>query len=655
MYDVQEPAPTPRPLIAIDLPKQAARNNLHKRLVEDFSLDDRAARAISQAVVDPAAARAVLKTPLEIAVRHGVVKVIRTPVFTPMSTVSPINPRIGNQRGVIEGAAGSDGKPLRYFPSGDGEPLLVLNCASPDELRDRISNAATEVRTVANPELHHPIFHQGVPQALTLFCARAEHRDGSPDEVFLLAADGSSRTAHAQHIIGMDNGASVYRWPNASAQEWNGFLGRIVKTQERPEHEVTDRDLAQHRSLVVMADIVVAIEPLPGEVLDAEEAYRSLIGGLHVTRPKQWGTVWENQTIAEAVLKSMREAGVITSTESDFMEGVSPAAASVLGYSENMDERAARILEKLMARSAREAFAEGYLTIVNNKSRLANNDRSNIAAALMMEGYAGTLSEPRLKTVRSVLERGLWLTEFRDGSFEVSGLNPDDLLADGLRSLQSDPDVISAPAKELAVMALYWMAQKGGLKRETKSTGNAGPSEILKTMMGSPRGLRQLHRAVVDGRTGRSEILLVDEAGDTVLDATREPVVATDDAIRRQFGDHPEEEQPEQEDRRRPASGPPAARVAAAVETLKSRVRHVRNTIAEIEEITLGATPYVAARGVQAGTVQEMTDDLNMVSGKLQYWKTVNQIYLDSVDDRGGEAEEQSPDGTALEDAEVAA
>jgi len=633
MSEVQEFVPAPRPLVAIDLPKQAARNNLRKRLVEDFDMEEDAAHVVSQAVVDPAAARAVLKNPLHISVRHGLVKVIRTPIFIPLSTVSPINPRIGNRRRAINGMGG-DGKPLRYRSAEDGQSVLVIECASKEEMQNRISNAAIAVREEANAELHDPIFHQGVPQALTLFCARIEHRDGSPHRYCLLAADGSSRTSHAQHIIGMDHDEAVYRWPDAPAQEWNGFLGRIVKTQERSEHEVTEEHKAKHRSLVAMADIVIGIEALPGENLDAEESYRSLIGGIHVTRPKEWGTVWEHQTIAEAILKSMREAGVISREEAEYMENGSAEAANALGYSEHMDERATRILAKLMSRNAREAVSEGYLTIVR-KARLGSNDRSDIAAALMMEGYEAALGERALKTVRSVLERGLRLTEFRDGTFDASGSDPDDLLEEALESLQRTPEVISDAARELGVIGLYWMAQKGGLKRETVTTGNDAPSEILRRMMRSPLGLRQLHRAVVDGRAGKSHILLVDEDGNVIRDATREARVANNEMMRRQFGSYPEAVEDVEPSSTSRSVRPPAAQVAAAVEQLQTDLREMKDTMQRIEQVTLGDRPYVDVRGVQAGTARVITGELFEITGKLNMWASVNDRYLRNLDDRG--------------------
>lgn len=638
---------TPRPLEAVKLPDAKARDNLRRKMLGQ-GLPEEVAREVARIVVDPTDARHGLDHLVRRRFPGGTAYLLMAEVFTPAISVNPVNPRETERRYYPVESGATTAPPLRLTAPADGTAILTINGESPDHIAHVLRQSAGDLRSIGNPELQDPIWLEGVREPLLLFVAQVNHQNGAPTETFTLAADGSSRAAWCQAFTGTDPVDAVYRWPKADMRSWNGHLGRILAVQTRSADEVTEDEKAAHRALVAPAAIVVRIEPvLGGMSVTALQSYRSMIGAIHVARPKLWGEGAENDEIATAALEALVDDAVITADERDYMAGMIPADdLARRGFSVFPDERAAFIMSVMNAARSVRSISRAYCGIRQQK-RLGRTDRPNLAAELMLRAYRGHLGGPEASRKaslgpRSALQRALQLPAWRNGSFLVSRRPVEALRDAALQNLSENPGSLSKPALELGLMGGYWLILTRSLRRSTsKNDVVTEPDGILDRMMRTPRGIHQLYQAIEDGRRGTGEVRRVkaDTAGSIDYLPTNKPVIVNDAWLRDEFVSKvsPTTGAASNSDLAAPVMIP-RERLADLLRELRRDVYAVERHIGEMSGLRENGRSLVDAQGINPTEAEDLQTKLQQASMELYRWSRVRQqLLLDALPADDGE------------------
>lgn len=626
----QEYSSPPRPIERIELAKSAARNNFKRKLITQVGLSEPVAAEIARIVVHPDQARLQLDYVQRRRFPGGTATLLVTDVFTPAVSVSPVNPRETERRIFpLEFRSGTDLKPpLRLGPRRD-EPVLVVTGEDPDHVAWTIQQSANDLKNNSNKKLREPIWLDGVREPLLIFPAEFRHEDGSPPVLCAMAADGSSRTAWCHEFAGFDSVDVVYKWAIADARAWRGKLGEILAVQELPAGQASDDELAAHRCLIAPAEIVLRIEAVRGgDPVDSVEAYRSMVGAIHVSAPEPWGRGAENDEIGNAVLDQLVEDGHVDEIERDYLAGfVPPDDAESLGFTRHPDVRAARLMEVINADHTRSSVSKAYCSI-RQQRRLRRNDRPDIAAELALRACRLEIAS-QMKGRRSALERAFRLSEWRGGSLSVSGRNPEELRDAALDALATDPDVLSGAALELGLYGAYWLTTAGALRRETsRSKSKLGVDRVLELMMRSRRGVHQLYQVVVEGRRGERRFSVVNEDGSVFRTEAGDGRAVTDDFLRETFNleadDGPNGDEGDG-DGSDAAVAAPRERLRRLILQLSRDVDRVEERIRELRFITMNGEALVEVEGIPHGTATRLTRALREIENELSYWARVNR------------------------------
>lgn len=620
----------PRPIERVQLPKEAARTNFIHKLQKDFGYSLEAAKAVSRLLVDPAEGRRALDYLQRRRIPGGTVYLLNVDVFVPGVAVNPVNPREAERR-VYQIETGGDRRPPLKLMSGTGpEPMLVIYGQTPQHIMEVARNAGADLRGNSNSALKDPIWMEGIREPLTLFVAEAVHEDGSPSSTFVVAADGSSRTAHSHHFTGTDEADPIYRWPQVEARQWNGHLGSVIAVQDRTLDSVSADQLAAHRSLVAPASIVIKVDASrQDEPIDAMRAYRSMIGAIHVSRPKDWGVGAENDEIATAILDVLEAEEKITPDMAAYLAGTIPAdMLESMGFSPHLDVRGLHVMREMYRRDVRPEFSRVFCSIRQQKA-LRQNDRSDIVAELQLRGYRERISQSfspaDANGIRSMMQRTLRLPEWRAPEFTVTERSPEILRDEAIDALETNPGELSPAALELGMLGAISLVVTGTIKRETTQSPNkVSGAELLRWLMTHEQGIHQLYQAVIDGRAGRKDIRYVNSAGAFVEAATEGEQILTDETVRTKFNEGQAGAQ---------GGGPEFPKAAATprqvlehqLRDLHGRLYDFRVRVTELEQIMQDGKKLVDIEGIPHGTAQEAGQVLDDLRLQLLSWGRINK------------------------------
>lgn len=609
--------PDSRPLDRIELPKESARDHLSARLASAYGIDERYADAIARIVVDPTAVRLQIDRPVLKRFQGGTAKFLLADIFTPGVSSSPINPR--EAEGRVYPVAARMGEPatplLSVAPVDDRQPAIVLTGDSRAHVEIALSQSALRLRE--KTDLRDAIQQSGVLEPITIVLAEIRHRDGTPSAAVPISIDGSTRTIHCHDLAEIDPSDVIYKWPQESSRAWRGMLNRILSIQDLPEQDVAETQRAAHRAMTSPARILVGIDPIRGGAsVDVVTAIRAIVGSIHVDPPSRWPDGAVNDEIADAILDQLVRDSRIAPDIRAYLAGlIAVQDLSAQGFSEYPDVRAAHIAYALYREQNATSISTGFRNVVS-KPKLGRNDKVLIVTELIMRAFRNNLRPKQIDAVRSILERTVGLSEWRDTSqWRVTDRSPDELLAGALAEHGSSDGIIGPSTLELGFLGTYWLIAKQALTREDRGTSDTRAGEsVVRAMLGSEHGLRQLHRAIIDGRAdkqGKRQIQAVDGQGIPVLTAVGEPMMVKSNWLRGEFS----------------ASGEAAISLVGTLkpeqpvdQQLNQWLQVVRRLTDQLAEQVDRMNPYAMSEGVSRPLTRQIADTLRQAAESVSLW-----------------------------------
>jgi hypothetical protein len=355
-------------------------------------------------------------------------------------------------------------------------------------------------------------------------------------------------------------------------------------------------------------------------------AVRGLLADVHLDPPVEWESSAQTAQRADAVVEQLVTDGKLSRLQGDWLLGhLPPDEARQHKLPHELDQRAVFAAWTVNQPRHAQSVSVGYRSQAS-KRQLGRYDKPEVAADLTVRPYRHLLTAPQRDSVMSVMSRTLRLAEVRDPSadgWSASGRDPDALLHTAIAELGRDG---TRPATvELAVAGLYHLARTQTFRRDTRnSPDNRSNEAVLRAMMQTEHGLRQLHRAVVDGRADR-DIVAVDPDGSDRVTATgqvRTLVGSSGDAwIRETFP--ADGAAPGRDGRRgttRSAAAPPEKQLHEATETLRAKVEQVTNAAVQIRRIVKNGDVLVDTAGLSPTLVDELRQEMRTIDDDLAVW-----------------------------------
>lgn len=606
---------SPRPLERVTLAKESAYRNLAEKLSQHFGFDEAQAEALARACVDPAEVRNQLDRPLAKRFPGGSALIVETLVYTPAISASPINPRESETR--VYPIATPLGEPivapLPVEPVKDGVPVIRLIADSRSHMEKILSQSERYLRS--DTELYNQIELDGVLEPITVVLAETSHRNNDPAVVIPIAIDGSTRVTHCHDLTGMTSVDVMYKWPQDGPRAWRGMLNHRLIVQDRPLEEVSTRELAAHRAMVAPARIIIGLQSVRGgEPVNIVTASRAIVGQIHVGHPKDWPQGAQHDEIAEAVLDRLVQDYKVNRAERDYLAGnISRSNLQELGFSEYPDIRAARIAHVLYNDKNEASISAGYRSLVA-KERLGGKDKPAIVAELILRAFRTNIKQSDLPNIRLTLQRTINLPDWKDTvRWKVSHYSPDDLLAQALQELSSGSGHLGSAILELGILGTYWLISKRALRSDSRdSDDRRAGAGVVRAMLQTERGLRQLHRAILDGRADArndSPIQAVAIDGNLLPLAGGGHTIADDAWLRRTFSS-PSDETNQTTDE-------------SDIAQLNRALQKLRHLVDDLFDTTSRISPIADREGVDKPIVDEFRHKLQRVDNQLTYWALI--------------------------------
>jgi hypothetical protein len=601
-------------------PRTNAVTRLAERLEKDYDHTPEAARAIAEAVEDPKLARDQLSRLSRVPVRGGTLYTLDVRVNALRCMIDPVNPRTVGSTDYP--AAASNGSRPKYWaprdlsvdPDAPGE--LTFEAGSPEDLADALDDAKAVLRD-QNP-MADSIGLNGVFFALTVMPWRIEFEDGT-EVAAIVARDGSSRLNGAQENLGIGPADAVLG-AVADPRRSRAVVGEIAKIVNRAQNQISTSEAAR---------IIIAYEPDPGSDADLLDVVDEFVALLHLDPPTPWAPPAEAQKRADIVIEELRREGLLKPPRAEYFAGMlDQDEAADRNLPAHADERAAEILHffvKGPSGKVRRAIARGIRQLTG-KGQARKEHKTPIIASLVLRGAHWTSPNKR-KSAESTLPRVYGLTAFWDRDWRRTQRSPGKILDAALDDLEAEKG-FSRSILELAVLGSYWLVTHGALGRE--SFGQSGeedkdhrsPSAVLGDMCRSERGLKALHRAIVDGRAGRPP-RRIDEDGDLETTGSGKAEPMTNDWVRATFRPI-----------KKPAGkGPevpgltPQERVAVEIRTVREEVADIAARIDRLAQIAgADGLPVVDEIGVPMSVAQQIDEEFRFgVMTHLYRWGGIHQ------------------------------
>lgn len=627
-----------RPLEMIDLPPQAARDNLAAQLESQYGHSPEMAALIARAVVDPAAARHQLRYPKRRKVPNGTALFLETTAFSHSLATSLINPRETEAW-----VARSSNPELGPWPSmddrdpADGTPLLEVVARSHAHIADQLR--ASHRYLVDRPTWRDPIREDGVRAEITVVPVRVVSESGDPPQLALMSADGSTRTANTHENTGADPVDVIFRYPAMSARDWRAMLGQIVALQDRPASSITPEQAWAHRSLVVPVRILLGVEPSMGRArASMVTTVRVLVADEHLNTSDPWGPGCGLREAAKAALDQCVYDGLLSAERQQYILGtMSEAEAEENGFAVHADARAAYAVHFVFDDAHSRSISTGFRTVVK-KRKLGRQDRPDMAAELFLRPYLRknpALAERDRRAVISAAERTLNLSELRSASWSVTNRTPEEIRDAAIAELGRES--FGPSQLELGVLAAYPMVTQKVLMRDRPTTDDRSGGAVIRQMLRSEHGIRQLYQAVIDGRDGR-DIRRIRPDGMIEHAAGGAPMTVTDTDLRTELFPKPAADAPGGGgDDDGPAGGEvpaldPMTRLTRDLQRLREITEEVGTITDRIGALRLSPDGPLVVRdqGVPSDTAQAISATLSRAATRLTLW---GETYRENTQD----------------------
>jgi hypothetical protein len=608
------------------LPRASAVKRLGESL-RAYGLSEGAAAALARAIARPEEARRRLQSPDLMRVPGGVLETISAQVWTPAITTFPGNNRQAGARIYpLSGTLGDERYPplgsITAQPGETGE--LILTAQSPAHVVSELDRAAAFLAS-AN-DLATTVGSQGILRDLLLSVMRIEHEDMTPSIYTVAADDGSSRASSAHRLHGLSSEQIVYGLPG-NERSYRGLLGEVTADALLPVEALTSTQAQRARSLVAPATIILRFRPDESSSVRYDRAVRFVVGITHVEPPKRWGSAGENDALADAVIEEFIEARRISGSEAQWFAATStPEEAAGNGFILFQDARVVEIAARFLPRSAQRWFRRGVLR-VTAKGRVTPEYKAKITTELALRPWRSTQTEPdRIASVRSTIQRILTWPALAENGWRRGTDDPDKLLAEALRDLESQGT--SGPAGvELGVRGGWYLAVHQALIRDTRgSIDQRAPYSVVQKMTENEHGLRVLHAAIVNGRDGHRPTR-IDLHGSPERTNDQRLLPVDDRWLRSSF---PKED----------GQGSVSA-VEGIVDTPESLFERHRRLVADLvdslesalreaETVTGRSRSLVRERGWPRVQAEDLAERLSKLSGRLRLWATVAETAEES-------------------------
>jgi len=637
------------PLIA----KGVARAKLAATLEEDLGHDPVVAQAMARAIANPQAARALLAARQVLRVPGAELYAITTPLWTPAVLPSPVNPRGAGNRWFPaatsnDPAARKIRPPLvRALSAKGGLPHLGLEVEDPDHLADALGQSINSLMETAEA-LEESIPLQGVMKPVVAVPVVISHRDGTPDLVVVMTAEGSTRAAIARREIGFDDPTDAYKTAD------DGQLERLVRKWRRltesPEASVTAKDKAMLRVATIPAEVIIGFRPDPGSGVTFADAIDSWVAGIHIDPPRHWPGSSDLDTKASAVVGSFARQASWDSSYIDYISGLlNPAEATAAGFWPSPDQRAVEILARLGDDAMKQILNDGLRQLATRNIKPRRDERLKPLVELMMRGLR-TIPRTELDVARTILgSRLIEMSEWNATGWRPTHKTPAELAkaakgelakAGASETVADDGgEPVGMATRELAFLALFWLARWGSLRRQVRSTDpgadNREPSQVLREMMHSDYGIDVLAHIVTESRSGRRPMAL-DRDGSPVVDATGVAIGISLDWLRTAF---PTPDGKQGDPTRRP-------NFARALREMDRSVAGVATALRSLEAIQDGnGNSVVKVQGISFGKVTELRAELDRIATKLAiYGVTWQEHHTPDQLDEFGDFQQDDPD-----------
>jgi hypothetical protein len=642
----------PRPVGALpDLAPLPARRKAADRLVDVFHMDPAAAACVADAVVDPAELRRSIDAPVQMMVTRGLVTAVRARVWARRTLPDIRNPRIGAAHRhpfAVEPGTDEDSRfaPVSAPTSTGTVPHLEVAVESAEHMEWASGIAARAV--FDDNDWRYSIRNQGVLTEVWGVATRYLHDDGTPDLWAVTTAEGSSRTTADHDILGIKNSVQAV----VRATDDNEMRKNVRELNKALEQGPTVRQSEALRCETMPALIIVGYTPLPGVPDLFSSAVKSLVALRHVDAPKQWSDGMELESLADEALTVMEDRGILTSLRRQWLAGsISRSQAAAAHLPTDPSTRAAEIIALFSndEQNIRDAIRDA-VTRQSTRKRITKNDRVKLAVALIVRAVGGQGTNP--DRVRRYMQYGF--VSVRDNQFRPTHRDVRDLLSEAIAEYDADPG--GSPGQnqlELAARAAYPLIATLSLwaDRGTQNNPNADdrrrPGEVIDTMLGSRRGIHQLHRAIVDHAAGQRDLRAVDEDGQILRTEDRAQDQTINDVYLRQaFPKAGAPTRPESTDT-------PDDMLADASARLGRAVNDVRIAVAAIRDVKdFNGNDHVENAGINRAHVKEWDEVLSNARDDLAYWGKVwarrNRSAQPKPDD-GWTTDDEGPDAALNE------
>jgi len=610
----------PRPPQLLDIPSLAtATRRAADRLEQEFNLSPEAAEALAASAVDPGEVRKAADNPERLFVPGGTLLGLRTRVWARRVMPDPRNPRIGPARRHPIALAPGTSEASRFRPipepdpHEDGRPELQLRIDSREHLSWASGIAKKFILTPTGNDWRLSIRNQGVMTEVWVSAVTLLHGDGTASITVPVTSEGSSRLTACHDILDIRSADVPYSRDDRA-------LRSIIKSlNDAFTNGPTIEQAEALRCETVPALLLVGFEPNPGSTSTFATAVRSLVALRHVDAPKPWDQAAMMESIADAVLDGLADAGLITDAESSWLAGaLTGDEADQRGFSADPAIRAARIVRIITDPNPVVQYCVLIaITSQSTRQRINNKFKLQVAAALIMRSVVAASDRGKVTDIQRAMRDGFSDT-LASQRWDATYRPTQELLAAALKEIEAGEQA-GPSSLELAARGAYPLLTNRQLWGDRGTKGNSQPDRrlpaaVIDRMHTSTRGLHQLGQALLDHAQGR-RIRAVGDDG-TILrteEGATEQVVS-DDSLRRAF--------PVPGRRLAPAAQETAhERLEAAISLFGDAMEALNRAVSQIERVDgLDGRPLIESEGVDPVETIAWTNELMAVFQKLPVW-----------------------------------
>lgn len=365
----------------------------------------------------------------------------------------------------------------------------------------------------------------------------------------VLIREGSTRVSHAQSILGLQAQALIRQYVSDGPQR--DLIEMLNTIADSSASSISEADAGRIRVATMPLDLVIGVEPDDGSQITLGEAVAAKVAQDHLNHKQEWKPAAKEVHLGEQCLIALHEESLLTDDTSAWLAGRFSSDQTVDGEKVAEDDRWANLLWLFTTRSRpvanviRRPIATVLERETGRKKITNRGDRIPLAVALAMRSRRGLITDTAVEKESRLLENAVPAVVF-DATWKPSKKSIDKLVEEAVDAAEERDDK-SAAAAELAARAIWYLAKNGQLSMPRNDLGAGGdrrtPAELVAGMLASERGVRQLGRAISDGRRGERAGLIRDDAGTVDVSGVGTPVVLKDEEIRSSFV---------------PRSGPPA-------------------------------------------------------------------------------------------------